>query len=117
MHTYTQHERERLLMSLLDIYQSAFIEVIKSDRGDAVIDELTKYGIDGHLSQYITEMSNGDGQVMFQAVASMSDQSIHHIVDIFGQSDFSFLWCGHAPYKSHRCAEMSCENYASKHND
>lgn len=88
--SYTQNDRIALLMALMDVTLEQFheraansveLDVILSDDTDPV----NEYG--GQYFGAMMEADKGDAdapQTMFQAVASMSDETLHRTVRIFG---------------------------------
>lgn len=76
---YTQHERTLLLAALLDLtvgdFQDALADPMLAECGEEVDDLGGKY-IDGLL--------HGEPQLMFQAVATMADVTLHEFVSVFG---------------------------------
>ena len=78
---YTQHDRDQLLASFLDMSVNQIRERFRTVPDSEISDEINNlFGI------YVSEMfsDNTDGQIMFQAVAMMSDSTLHRIVQLVG---------------------------------
>lgn len=85
--TYTQSDREKLLAGLLDLNLSVFLE-------GHVPDEITESDAVNVLGgNYVDAMmadNEDSGQLMFQAVAMMSDHTLHRLVTMFGPNPLDF---------------------------
>jgi hypothetical protein len=84
-HAYTQHDRDLLVASLLDISLDQFFEGIEVI-GD--LEESDPVNVLG--GQYVHNMQERDGQMMFQATTQMSDETLHRFVWAFGTNPLDF---------------------------
>lgn len=85
-HAYTQHERDLCLHAVLDITLDQFFEGIDVINDIPESDPLNVLG-----GQYV-EMLQGkvDAQVGIQALASMSDETLHRFAWCFGPNPLDF---------------------------
>lgn len=84
-HAYTQHERDLCLHAVLDITLDGFFEgvdVIESLSNDDPVNVLG--------GQYVEALRDGQSQVMVQALASMSDETMHRFAWCFGPNPLDF---------------------------
>ena len=80
--TYTQHDRELLLMAWMDIESDHLKDVILN-LDDDILDALEDEPISEYIKQIINPSPNP--QLMWQAVASTSDAHLHGFVQAFGK--------------------------------
>jgi hypothetical protein len=86
MHAYTQHQRSLILAGLLDITLDQFFDGIETINELDVSDPVNVLG-----GLYVGAMQGEpDPQLMFQAVASMSDDTLHRLVWHFGENPLDF---------------------------
>lgn len=85
----TQHDREQLVVALLDITLGDFLdklESLNSDEMDAIPEDVNEYA-----GNYVTHMRAADlgephaPQLMMQTIATMSDDTLHQVVQMFGK--------------------------------
>jgi hypothetical protein len=79
---YTQHERTQLVHAWLDITVEKFNEKIAAMTPEDMsqVDD----AVNDYAGQYVSNMISGDAQLVVQAIASMSDQTLHMAVKLFG---------------------------------
>ena len=78
---YTQHEREQLVASWLDITAGTFHEKLQP-MTDTEIETWDQRTIGGYLRQLLTD--EPDPQIMFQQLALTGDGDLHEAVAAFG---------------------------------
>lgn len=86
MHAYTQHERSLVLSAVLDITLDQFFDGIET------INELPEHDPVNTLGGLYVGAMQGepDPQLMMQALASMSDDTMHRLAWHFGDNPLDF---------------------------
>jgi hypothetical protein len=79
---YTQHERTQLVHAWLDITVEQFDTKLKEMSAEDVAQ--VNEAVNEYAGQYISNLNSGDSQLVVQALASMSDQTLHEAVKLFG---------------------------------